>query len=122
MLISQSLSDIWIRRIATILSLSTAVIYFIIAFGFVPADFESPPAPVMFVAAIAYLVGGLLILRVERRLLQVGAVLNVLVLLVFSISVVTGNATVDALSLTGKVAQIGLEIMLLWLLRRSAAR
>ena len=120
MLISPSPSSFGIRRIAFVLSLITALIYFIIAFGFVPKDFESPPAPVMFIAALAYLIGGLLILRAGRRLLQIGAVINVLVVLIFGISVVAGHSTIDALSMISKFAQIGLEVTLLLLVQRSA--
>ena len=44
-----------------------------------------------------------------------------LVLIAFVMAVFTGNATVDALSLTGKAAQVGLEVMLLSALRQEAA-
>lgn len=47
-----------VRIAATGLSLVTAFTYFVIALGFVPADFLSPPTPVMFVAGLAYLIGG----------------------------------------------------------------
>lgn len=115
MTISQSGQGFWTRGIAMIFSLVTAVAYFIMAFGFVPEDYKAPPAPLLFVAGLAYLVGGLLILRVGRRLMRIGAVLNLLVLLIFSISLVTGNVTIDALSVSSKVGQLGLEVMLIWI-------
>jgi hypothetical protein len=104
-----------VRIAATALSLVTAVSYFVIALGFVPADYLSPPAPVMFVAGLAYLIGGVLILRVGRRLLTLGAVLNALVIIAFIATALTDNATVDLLTIMGKVPQIGLEFLLLWL-------
>jgi hypothetical protein len=104
------------RLVATGLSLITSIIYFIIAFGLVPAGFESPPAQVMFVAGLAYLIGGALITRASERLLLVGAVLNLLVLTIFVISAISGKSTMDAISLTGKTAQVGLELVLLGLI------
>ena len=61
-----------VRLAAGGFSLVTSVTYFIIAFGFVPEGFKSPPMPVMLVAALAYLVGGTLVMRVRRRLLRLG--------------------------------------------------
>lgn len=106
------------RPVATGLSLITAVTYFIIAFGLVPEGFKSPPGPVMFAAGLAYLVGGVLILQVKKRLLRLGVVLNALVLFAFVMAVITGNATVDALGLTGKAAQVGLEMTLMSILMK----
>lgn len=107
----------WMRPAAMVLSLVASVVYFVIAFGFVPDGFESPPAPVMFVAGAAYLVGGILIMRVGRRLLRVGLILNLVVLALFVLSAMSGNATVDALGLVGKAGQVGLAVVLALILR-----
>ncbi len=110
------------RLAATVLSLLAALGYFLIALGLVPAGFQSPPAPVMFVAGLAYLIGGALILRVGRRLLALGAALNLLVMIAFMMAALTGNATVDLLSIVGKIAQLGLGLLLIWLLWRVSPR
>ncbi len=68
------------------------------------------------VAGLAYLVGTGLIELDDRRLLILGAVLNPLVLLAYTVAAVKGHAAVDGLSLTSKAAQIGLEVALLWLI------
>lgn len=104
-----------LRPVATGLAVIAAIVYVVIALGFVPDGFESPPAPVMFVAGLAYLAGGVLILRAGRRLLLIGLILNLLVLVIFGGSVLAGRATVDALSVTGKIAQVGLEVVLFML-------
>jgi len=56
----------------------------------------------------------------DRRLLILGAVLNPLVLLAYTVAAIKGHAAVDGLSLTSKAAQIGLEAALLWLVLRPA--
>ena len=104
--------------VAGALSLVAAVVYFVLASPARPADYKSPPTPVLVVAALAYLVGGGLILLGDRRLLILGAVLNPLVLLAYTVAAIKGHATVDGLSLTGKAAQVGLEVLLLWLVLR----
>jgi hypothetical protein len=96
------------------LALVVAGVYFAIGLGFAPEGFESPPAPVMVLAGVAYLVGGGLILFADRRLLLIGAVVNALVLLLFVASALRGTATIDALSLSGKAAQIALGVLLVW--------
>ena len=101
--------------VAGALSLVAAAVYLVIASPARPAGYKAPPAPVLAVAALAYLVGGGLILLGDRRLLILGAVLNPLVLLAYAAAAIKGHATVDGLSLTGKAAQIGLEVALLWL-------
>jgi hypothetical protein len=100
------------------LSLIAASVYFIIASPARPADYKAPPTPVLVVAALAYLVGGVLVLLGDRRLLILGAVLNPLVLLAYTVAAIKGHAAVDGLSLTSKAAQIGLEAALLWLILR----
>ena len=104
--------------LAAALSLVAAVVYVVIASPARPANYKSPPTPVLVVAALAYLVGGGLILLGDRRLLILGAVLNPLVLLAYTIAAIKGHAAVDGLSLTSKAAQIGLEVALLWLILR----
>ena len=104
--------------LAAALSLVAAVVYLAIASPAVPADYKSPPTPVLVLAALAYLVGGVLVLLGDRRLLILGAVLNPLVLLAYTVAAIKGHAAVDGLSLTSKAAQIGLEAALLWLVLR----
>ena len=104
--------------VAVGLALVAAVVYLVLASPAMPADYKAPPTPVLVVAALAYLVGGGLILLGDRRLLVLGAVLNPLVLLAYTVAAIKGHATVDGLSLTSKAAQIGLEVALLWLILR----
>ena len=104
--------------VASALALVAAIVYLVIASPARPADYKSPPTPVLVVAALAYLVGGGLILLGDRRLLVLGAVLNPLVLLAYTVAAIKGHATVDGLSLTSKAAQVGLEVALLWLILR----
>lgn len=103
---------------AALLSVAAGVVYLAIGSGFVAESFESPPAPVMLVAGLAYVVGGSLIPFVSRRLLLLGFAGNVLVIALFFVSAVRGTATVDELSVVGKVAQVGLGLALGWHLRR----
>lgn len=102
--------------LAVLLSVVAAVVYLIIASPAVPESYKAPPTPVLVVAGLAYLVGAALIGLDDRRLLILGAVLNPLVLLAYTIAAVKGHAAVDGLSLTSKAAQIGLEVALLWLI------
>lgn len=108
----------WALRIATALAILVTIAYFAIGLGMVPEDFTSPPAPVMMVAGLAYLIGGGLILVARRRLMLAGAVANALVLLLFVVSAFMGNATIDALSLSGKAAQVVLGALLVWFVKR----
>jgi hypothetical protein len=101
--------------LAAALALVAAVVYLVIASPAVPTDYKAPPTPVLVVAALAYLVGGVLILVGDRRLLILGAVLNPLVLLAYTVAAIKGHVTVDGLSLASKAIQIGLEVSLLWL-------
>ena len=106
----------WIPWVALALSLIAASVYFIIASPARPAGYKSPPTPVLIVAGLAYLIGGLLILLGDRRLLIFGAIVNLLVMAAFAVAARIGHATVDRLSLTSKVAQVVLELLLLWLI------
>ena len=106
----------WMPWVAAGLALVAAAIYFVIASPAVPADYQAPPTPVLVVAGLAYLVGGVLILQADRRLLILGAILNPLVLVAYTAAAIKGHAAVDGLSLTGKTAQVALEVMLLWLI------
>lgn len=108
----------WTLVVATALAVLIASVYFVIGLGLVPDDFRSPPAAVMLVAGFAYLVGGVLILVANRRLMLAGAAANVLVLILFLASMIQGNATIDALSLTGKAAQVVLGVLLFWFVKR----
>ncbi len=116
--IEQLTNDSWTPWAAFALALVAAAVYFVIASPAVPADYKSPPTPVLVVAGLAYLVGGVLILQADRRLLVLGAILNPLVLLAYTAAAIKGHAAVDGLSLTGKAAQIGLEVALVWLILR----
>lgn len=108
----------WALGIATALAILVAMVYLAIGLGMVPEDFKSPPAPVMLLAGLGYLVGGGLILLADRRLLLAGAVVNVLILLLFVLSALLGNATLDLFSLSGKVAQVVLGVLLVWSVRQ----
>ncbi|HMM42248.1 MAG TPA: hypothetical protein PKA95_10130 [Thermomicrobiales bacterium] len=110
--------------VATALAWVTGVVYLLIGAGLAPDDLESPPRGVMLVAAAAYFVGGWLIQRLDPRLLRAGAVANALVIFVYVVSLMLGRSDVDAFAVVSKVAQIGLEAVLLVLfvrLPRSAA-
>jgi hypothetical protein len=104
--------------LAALLSVVAGIVYLAIGLGFVDDSFKSPPAPVMTAAGLAYIVGGSLIPFVSRRLLLLGAAGNAVVLGLFLLSAIRGTATVDELSVTGKVAQVALGIVLAWHLRR----
>ncbi len=119
--IEQLTNDSWTPWVAFALALVAAAVYFVVASPAVPADYKAPPTPVLVVAGLAYLVGGVLILQADRRLLVLGAILNPLVLLAYTGAAIKGHAAVDGLSLTSKAAQIGLEVALLWLLLRPTA-
>ena len=79
--ITQLTNDSWTPWVAFALALLAAAVYFVVASPAVPPDYKSPPTPVLVVAGLAYLVGGVLILQADRRLLVLGALLNPLVLL-----------------------------------------
>lgn len=108
----------WALSIATALAILVAIVYLAIGFGLVPENFKSPPAPVMVVAGLAYLIGGGLILVANRRLMLAGAAANALVLVLFLVSALMGNATIDPLTLSGKVAQVVLGVLLVWFVKR----
>ena len=116
----QSAGDSWAVWAAAALSLVAAAVYLVIASPAVPADYKAPPRPVRIAAGVAYLVGGALIVVADRRLLTLGAVLNPLVMAAYLAAAVKGHAAVDGLSLTGKAAQVALEVLLLWLVARPA--
>ena len=118
--ISQFTNGSWMPWVGLVLSLIAASVYFIIASPARPADYKSPPMPVLIVAGLAYLIGGLLILLGDRRLLIFGAIVNPLVLAAFAVAARMGHATVDRLSVTSKVAQVVLEVLLLWLIVQPA--
>lgn len=92
------------------------LVYLAIAGGMVADDFQSPPRPLMAIAGAIYLGGAGVMHFVNRRLLLVGAVLNGVVLVLFLLSAARDNATVDALSLAGKAAQValGVALVLAW--------
>ena len=114
--LTQITNGSWIPWVGLALSVIAASVYFIIASPARPADYKSPPIPVLVVAGLAYLIGGMLILLGDRRLLIFGAIVNPLVMAAYAVAARTGHATVDGLSLTSKVAQVVLEVLLLWLI------
>jgi hypothetical protein len=118
--IAQSMEGAWVVWAAAGFSLVAAAVYLAIASPAVPADYKAPPRPVRIAAGVAYLVGGALILVADRRLLTLGAVLNPLVMAAYLAAAIKGHAAVDGLSLTGKAAQVALEVLLLWLVARPA--
>lgn len=107
----------WASGAAAALAVVVAAVYFAIGLGLVADDFKSPPEPLMMLAGLAYVTGGVLILRASRLLLIAGVVANIVVLLLFVASAVRGNATVDLFSLTGKAAQVALGVLLVCLIR-----
>ncbi len=106
--------------LAVSLSLVAAVVYLVLASPAVPKGYKAPPKPVLVVAGLAYLIGAGLIGLDNRRLLILGAVLNPLVLLAYTVAAIKGHAAVDRLSITSKAAQVGLEVALLWLILSSS--
>ncbi len=108
----------WVLRGATALAILTAIVYFEIGLGRVSTDFKSPPAPVLLAAGLAHLIVGGLIVVANRRLMLADAVAKVLVLFLFVVSLAAGNATIDALSLSGKAAQVVLGVLLIWFVKR----
>ena len=118
--LTQITNGSWIPWVGLALSFVAASVYFIIASPSRPAGYKSPPVPVLIVAGLAYLIGGLLILLGDRRLLIFGAIANVLVMAAFAVAARIGHATVDRLSLTSKVTQVVLEVLLLWLIVQPA--
>ncbi len=102
--ITQVAGDSWTPWVALALALVAAAVYFVIASPAMPVDYKSPPTPVLVVAGLAYLVGGVLILQADRRLLVLGAILNPLVLVAYTVAATKGHAAVDGLSLTSKAA------------------
>ena len=118
--LTQITNGSWIPWVGLALSFIAAGVYFIIVSPAKPAGYKSPPTPVLIVAGLAYLIGGMLILLGDRRLLIFGAIVNVLVMAAFAVAARFGHATVDRLSLTSKVAQVMLEVLLLWLIVQPA--
>lgn len=98
------------------LAVIAGISYFVIISPLAPDDFQSPPPAARALAAVLYIVGGYLILRDNRTLLIIGLVANTFVILAFLRSVMTDEATIDAFSSPGKLAQLALEVVLLKLI------
>ncbi len=111
-----------ILLLASVMAVAAAAVYLAIGLGLVAEDFESPPAPVMLVAGAVYLAGSVALHRVSPRLLLLGALANAAVLALFLLSAAMGRATVDALSLGGKAAQVMLSLLLLLAWRDASQR
>lgn len=113
--------DPTVRRLAllgTLLAIVAAVVYLLIGLELAPDSLETPPQPVMLIAAASYLVGGALILRLNERLLMLGAGLNLLVIVVFAISLALGRSDIEVFGVVSKLAQIGLLGVLVVLARQ----
>ena len=118
---TQFAGDSLVHWVAVALALVASLVYIVIASPAVPTGYKAPPTPVLVVAGLAYFVGAGLIRLDDRRMLLLGAAVNPLVLLAYTIAAIKGHAAIDGLSLTGKAAQIGLEVALVWLILRPAA-
>ena len=99
-----------------ILAVIAGISYFVIISPLAPDDFQSPPAGILAVAAVLYLIGGYLILTDNRKLLIIGLVANTFVMLAFLRSLATDEAAIEAISSPGKLAQLALEVVLLKLI------
>lgn len=95
----------------------SAITYFVLGAGLAPGEPAIPPAALMLIAGVAYLMGAGLILLDRRRLLVTGAILNLLVIVAFFVSFLLGNAEIEAMSLISKLSQVALEVMLVKLIR-----
>ena len=105
---------------AVTLAMVTAIAYLLIAFNILGVGDlqtgEKPPA-IIYVAAGCYFLGGLLILLRKRGLLIFGASINVLVILFFFKMYQSRPAVMlSPGGLVSKVAQILLEIALLYII------
>lgn len=108
-------SLVWV---GTALAWVVGVIYLMIGVGIAPGDLESPPQGVMLVASLAYFAGGWLIRRLDRRLVLAGVVANALVMGIYMISLMAGRSDLEAFAMVSKLAQVGLEVVLIALLVR----
>jgi hypothetical protein len=105
---------------AVTLAIVTAIAYVLIAFnilgvGDLQMD-EKPPA-IIYVAAGCYLLGGLLILLRKRGLLIFGATINALVILFFFNMYQNRPAVIFSPGgLVSKIAQILLEVALIYII------
>jgi hypothetical protein len=99
------------------LSLLAALSYLLIGVGRLSTGGIEPPPAIVAVAALGYACGGLLIPTRQSRLWTVGAIINALVLTVF-FQAYAGQPEVLLSSggLVSKAAEIGLEVVLLWLI------
>ena len=122
-------NQIHIPRTAVGLALVTALSYIFMAFnllGVGDLQVSEKPINIIFVAAGCYLLGGLLILLRNRWLLLFGAFINAMVILFF-FNLYQDRPTVilSPGGLVSKIAQILLEIALLYILavnwRKSAS-
>ncbi len=102
----------------TALAWFAGIVYLVIGAGLAPDDLESPPRAIMLVAAAAYFVGGWLIRRLDRRLVLAGAIANALVMLAYVVSLMAGRSDLEAYAAASKLAQIGLEVVLIALVVR----
>ena len=102
------------RRVAATASIIAAAVYFLIAMGFVYAQpSDSPtlangdPRPIMAVAGVVFVLGGVLILVWDKRLVYVpGIVLQVIVLVGYVIAAPERIPSYEFWGLLCKVAQV----------------
>ena len=116
----QSTNNIRILWTAVSLAFITALSYVLMAFnilGVGDLQVDEKPAGIIYVAAGCYIVGGLLILLRNRGLLLFGAFINAMVVFFF-FSMYQGRPAVmlSPGGLVSKIAQILLEIALIYVI------
>jgi len=103
-----------------ILALVAALGYFLLGAGLIEAGnlgIENAPPPIAWVAGACYVVGGLLIFLKKRWLWIAGAAINTLVIVFFYTRYVSNpGVIVSAPGLITKIAQIILEVALIYLI------
>lgn len=106
--------------LAVTLALIAALSYMMIQLGLLAVGDLQPsegPPTIVYVAAVSYLIGGLLILLRRRWLWVVGAVINALVILFFVMAYLHRPAVMFSPGgLATKAAQLLLEVSLLYLI------
>ena len=106
--------------VAVSLALITALAYVLMALnvlGFGDLQMDEKPAAIIYVAGGCYLLGGLLILLRNRWLLLLGAFINAMVILFFfNLYQVRPTVMFSPGGLVSKIAQILLEVALLYVI------
>ena len=118
--IGQSTNNIRILWTAVALAFISALSYVLMAFNILDVgdlQVDEKPAGIIYVAAGCYVLGGLLILLRNRRLLLFGAFINAMVVFFF-FSMYQGRPAVmlSPGGLVSKIAQILLEVALIYVI------